>query len=108
MNAINTFITKIEDKLPKDHRVSLMDVALQSTYARWWSNHCNSLSRWDKVAIALKSRFKREEEPHFTQKFQGDSDPRKHLKECEDQWNIAGYPQELWFHKFIHSLDVIP
>ena len=85
MNVVNTFIARREDKVPADHRVPLMDMDLQSTSARWWSNHRNSLSQWDKFVAALKARFKEEEEPNFTQKYQGDSDPRKHLKECEDQ-----------------------
>ena len=108
MNVVNTFIAKIEDKVPVDYKVLLMDVGLQSTSIRWWSNHCNSLSRWDKVAATLKARFKEEEEPHFTKKHQGDSDPIKHLKKCEDQWKNARYLEELWVHKFINSLDLIP
>ena len=30
------------------------------------------------------------------------------MKEYEEQWKILGYQKELWVHKFIHSLDVIP
>ena len=84
MKAINTFIAKVEDKVPEEQRVPLMDLALQSTSARWWKNHRNSLSQWDCVANALKERFKEEEGPQNNKKYQGNSDPREHLRTCRE------------------------
>ena len=69
-----------------EHRVPLMDVALQSTLARRWSNHRNSLLGWEDVAIALRDRFKEDAGPEFTENYQEDSDPMKHLQNCEYHW----------------------
>lgn len=57
IHAVNTFITNMEEKLPIEHRVPLMDISLQSTSARWWATHHNSLSRWEDIARALRTRF---------------------------------------------------
>ena len=85
-----------------------MDTTLQSTSVIWWSNHCNSLTRWDEVAAALKARFKEEEEPRSKDRYQGESNPKSHLEKCEAQWRTDGYPEELWVHRFIHSLAINP
>ena len=66
MNAVNKFIAKVEGKVPIEHRVPLMDVALQSMSARWWVNHCNSLPKWEDVSISLRGRFKEDVGPQFT------------------------------------------
>ena len=83
MNFVNTFIEKVEEKVLIEHRVPLMDVALQTMSARWWSNHCNSLLVWEDVSTTLRARFKEDEGPQFIEKYQGDSDPMKHLQNCE-------------------------
>ena len=108
MQAVNTFIAKVEDTVPESHRIPLLDVALQSTSTRWWKNHCTTLSQWSCVTQALKARFKEDEGPRSGHRYQWTSDPRAHLKSCEEQWRGLGYPQELWVHQFIHSLDTIP
>ena len=107
MNVVNTFITKVEEKVPIEQRVPLMDVAMQSTSARWWVNHRNSLSKWEDFAIALRARFKEDAGPQFIEKYQGDFDPTNHLENCEYNWKKPGYPKSLWMHNFIHSLDTI-
>ena len=82
MKAVNTFIVKVEDKVPEEKRIPLMDVALQSTLARWRKNHRNSLSRWSCVATALRARFKEDKGPRSKRRYQGNSDPEDHLKLC--------------------------
>ena len=79
MHAVNTFIAKVEEKVPIEHRVPLMDVALQSMSARWWVNHRNSLPQWENFARALRARFKDDVGTQFIKKYQGDSDPTKNL-----------------------------
>ena len=108
MNVVSVFIAKIEKIVPEGQRVPLMDTTLQSTSARWWSNYCNSLTRWDEVAAVIKARFQMEKEPKGKDRYQGDASPRTHLKECEVKWRADGYLEELWIHRFIHSLDIIP
>ena len=60
------------------------------------------------MADALRARFKEDEGPHSMLKYHETSDPRHHLRACEEQWRSTRYPKELWVHRFIHSLDVIP
>ena len=84
MQAVNTFILKVEDRVPEECRIPLMNVALKSTSGRWWNNHRNTLLRWELVADALRARFKEEEGPCITLKHHGDSDPRQHLRACEE------------------------
>ena len=82
MQEVNSFIAKVEDKLSEEQRIPLMDVALQSTSARWWKNHYNSLSQWSCVAAALRARFKEDEGPRSKRRYQGNSDLKDHLKLC--------------------------
>ena len=84
MQAVNTFIAKVEDRVPAESRMPLLDVALQSTSVRWWKNHRNTLLRWERVADALRARFKEDEGPYSTLKYHGTSDPRHHLRACEE------------------------
>ena len=65
MHAVNTFITKVEEKVPIEHRVPLMDVALQSMSARWWATHRDSLPLWEDVAKTLRTRFHEASGPQF-------------------------------------------
>ena len=108
MQAVNTFIAKVEDKVPEEQIIPVMDVALQSISARWWKNHRNSLSRWSCVAEALRVRFKEDEGPRSKKRYQGNFDLKDHLKACQEKWRSVGYPKELWVHQFVHSLDTIP
>ena len=108
MQAVNTFIAKVEDMVPEGCRLPLLDVALQSTAARWWKNHRNTLSQWSSVADALRARSKEDEGPRSKQRYSGTSNPQDHLRTCEEQWRSIGYPKELWAHRFVHSLDTIP
>ena len=71
MHVVNTFITKVEEKVPVEHRVPLMDVSLQSTSARWCTTHRNSLSWWEDIAKALRTRFHEASGPQFKEKYQG-------------------------------------
>ena len=57
MHAVNTFIKKVEENVPIEHRVPLMDVALQSTSERWRANNHSSLLLWEDVARILRTRF---------------------------------------------------
>ena len=108
MQAVNTFIAKVEDRVPAEIQIPLLDVALQSTSERWWKNHRNTLLRWECVADALRARFKEDEGPSSMLKYHGTSDPRHHFWACEEQWRSTRYPEELWVHRFIHSLGTIP
>ena len=78
MQAVNTFITKVEDMVPNESRMPLLDVALQSTSAQWWKNHRDTLFRWDCVADALRACFKEDDGPRSMLKYRGTSDPRNH------------------------------
>ena len=40
------------------------------------------------------------------QKYTGESDPRSHIKICEQSW--LDIPEDEWVHLFIHTLDTIP
>ena len=84
MQAVNTFITKVEDIVSEGSRLPLLDVALQSTAARWWKNHRNTLSRWSRVVDALRARFKEDEGPRSRQRYSGTSNPQDHLRTCEE------------------------
>ena len=105
---MNTFIAKVEDKVPEGSRIPLLDITLQSTSDRWWKNHRTTLSYWSCTTQDLKARFKEDEGPRSGHRYKAPSDPRDHLKSCEEQWQGLGYPQELWVHRFIHSLDTNP
>ena len=41
------------------------------------------------------------------QLFDGQSDPKTHIKQCVGQWKIAEVPSHLWVQVFPHSLGPI-
>ena len=50
-------------------------------------------------------RFYTDKEP-LQQKYTGESDPRSHIKICEQSW--SDIPEDEWVHLFIHTLDTVP
>ena len=50
-------------------------------------------------------RFSNDKE-RFQQKYTGESDPRSHIKICEQNW--LDIPEDEWVHLFIHTLDAVP
>jgi len=49
-------------------------------------------------------RFSNDKE-RFQQKYTGESDPRSHIKICEQNW--LDIPEDEWVHLFIHTLDAV-
>ena len=56
----------------------------------------------------MRARFKEDEGPQSRQRYLGTSNPQDHLQTCEEQWRSIGYQEEMWVHRFVHSLDTIP
>jgi hypothetical protein len=51
----------MEEKVVEDQRISILDIALQDTHARWWANHKALLRYWDDVKQDIKYRFQNKE-----------------------------------------------
>jgi hypothetical protein len=51
----------MEEKIVEYQRISVLDVALQDTPARWWENHKALLRNWGKVNKDVKYRFHNKE-----------------------------------------------
>ena len=80
----------MEENVKEDQRISVLDVAFQNNPARWWATHKVVLRTWDKVKQAIKYRFWNKEhlelgmkmDPHTTQLFNRESDPRINIEKC--------------------------
>jgi hypothetical protein len=51
----------MEEKVVEDQRISVLDLSLQDTPARWWANHKALLKNWGDVKKAIKYRFQNKE-----------------------------------------------
>jgi hypothetical protein len=87
---LDNVLQNMEENVREDQRISVLDIALQNTLARWWATHKSILRTWDEMKQAIKSRFWNKEhlelgmqmDPHATQLFNGESDPRIHIEWC--------------------------
>jgi hypothetical protein len=52
----------MEENITEDQRISVLDLALQDTLARWWSNHKALIKTWDDVKQAIRYRFQDKEQ----------------------------------------------
>jgi hypothetical protein len=106
----------MEEKVVEDQRISVLDLSLQDTPARWWANHKVLLRNWDDVNQAIKYRFQDKEQLEsemqtdfqVAQLFNGESDPKAHIEHCVTQWQVAEIPSRFWVQVFPHSLGPIP
>jgi hypothetical protein len=56
-SGLDSFLLSIEEKVVEDQRISVLDLSLQDTPARWWANHKDLLNNLDDVKQAIKYRF---------------------------------------------------
>jgi hypothetical protein len=106
----------MEEKVVEDQRISVMDLSLQDTPARWWVNHKSLLKNWDDVKQDIKYRFQYKEQLESEMQkisklhnlFNGDFDPKSHIEQCMTQWQVAKIPSCFWVQVFPHSLGPIP
>ena len=75
METVNTFINKIDNIFLEEHKVPLMNMALQSTSARWWGNHQKYLHSWEQVVKDLRTRFQALAVQQIEENYKGNSDP---------------------------------
>ena len=82
-----------------------IDLAVRATPTRWWHAHKENIASWDDLKRLMAIRFSHDKEC-LRQKYKGESDPRSHIKICEQSW--SDIPEDEWVHLFIHTLDQIP
>jgi hypothetical protein len=106
----------MEENIAEDQRISVLDLALQDTPARWWTSHKALIKNWEDVKQAIRYRFQDKEQLEsemqmdfqVAQLFNGQSDPKAHIEQCVRQWQVAEIPSRLWVQVFPHSLGLIP
>lgn len=52
------FTTRFDANIIEEHKVPLLNVALQETLARWWGVHCNHLREWENIKIIMEVKFR--------------------------------------------------
>jgi hypothetical protein len=105
----------MEEKIVEDQRILVLDIALQDTPGRWWTNHKALVENWDNVKQAFRYRFQdkqqleSEMQTNFqvVQLFNGQYDPKAHIEQCVRQWQVVEIPSRLWVQVFPHSLGPI-
>ena len=81
-------MVSMEEKIAENKRISVLDLALQDTDARWWTNHKYLVWNWDDMKKAIQYRFQDKEklesemQTYFqvAQLFKGQSNPNAHIK----------------------------
>jgi hypothetical protein len=51
----------MEEKVVEYQWISVLDLSLQDTAAKWWANHKDLLENWDDVKEAIKYGFQNKE-----------------------------------------------
>ena len=62
--------------------MAVIDLVVRATPARWWHAHKENIASWDDFKRFMAIRFSIDKE-RFQQKYIGESDPRSHIKMCE-------------------------
>ena len=102
---VNDFLKQFEQEIPIEQRMEVIDLALRATPARWWHTHKENIVSWGDCKRLTVIRFSNGTEC-LHQKYTGQSDPRSHIKICEQNW--SDIPEDEWVHLFIHTLDTVP
>ena len=106
----------MEENIAEDQRISVLDLALQDTPTRWWTNHKALVENWEDVKQDIRYRFQGKEQVEsnmwmdfqFVQLFNGQDDPKAHVEQCVRKWQVVEIPSRLWVQVFPHSLGLIP
>ena len=85
--------------------MSVIDLAVGATPARWWHAHKQHIMSWDDFKRLMAIMFSNDKEC-LQKKYTGESDPRSHIHSCEQNW--SDIPEDEWVHRFIHTLDLVP
>jgi hypothetical protein len=80
----------MEEKVVEDQRISVLDLSLQDSPARWRENHKDLLRNWDDLKQDIKYRFQNKEQLELeiqtdfqvAQLFNGETDPIEHIEQC--------------------------
>jgi hypothetical protein len=114
-SGLDSVLVNMEEKVVEDQRISILDLALQDTAARWWTNHKVLYGNWDDVNQVIQYIFQDKEQLEleiqtdfqFAQLFNRQFDPKAHIEKCVKQWQVAEIPSRLWVQVFPHSLGPI-
>jgi len=102
----------MEENIAEVKRILVLDLSLQDTTARWWTNNKSLVGNWDNVIYRFQNKEQLESEMQtdfqVAQLFNGQSDPKAHIEKCVKQWQVEEIPSLLWVQVFPHSLCTIP
>ena len=46
---VNNFLERFEQEIPQEQRMSVIDLAVRATPARWWYAHKENIASWDDI-----------------------------------------------------------
>jgi hypothetical protein len=52
-SELDIFLVSMEENIAEDQRISVLDLALQDTPARWWTSHKALIKNWEDVKQAI-------------------------------------------------------
>ena len=79
---VNDFLEWFEQEIPQEQRMSVIELAVRATPARWWQAHREHIASWDDFKRLMAIRFSNNNE-YLQQRYTGESDPRSHIEMCE-------------------------
>ena len=75
-------LKQFEREIPQEQRMSVIDLTVRATPARWWQAHREHIASWDDFKRLMAMRFSNNKE-YLQQRYTGESDPRSHIEMCE-------------------------
>jgi len=107
---LNIFLTDINFFFAPEQRISVLDIYLKDTPARWWATYKYSLLYWEDTKRDIRYKFVKRDQVaaetntyfHDAQLFNGKSDPIMHVENCIKQWKVVQIPSQIRVQFFSH------
>lgn len=93
-------INEIDLEIEETRKIPLLYVSLKETQDMLWGAHHNQIQRWEYVKYSLLIRFggPREYSTGII-KYEGYTNPLKHIQNGRTKWTKQVLPEALWVHK---------
>jgi hypothetical protein len=106
VNDLEEFLKKYEEEFLENRRLLSLDISLNTTPARWWGAHKETIQDEYQCKRLLCIRFGAEQGHNKMKRYDGKGTLVEHLEKCITQWRMT--PPEEWPHHFIYTLEGIP
>jgi hypothetical protein len=82
LNDLEEILMKFELEVVENQRLSVLDIALKATPARWWGTHKEKINKWYQCKILLHIRFNAKQGHRYEEKYDRIGQRKGHVEIC--------------------------